>query len=134
MRRRTKVTELIQQREGLGGEIVQLFYSRNTGMIHGDNGFDVTFNEESLVVGLSYSELSLGQKVSYGLFFATGAKVPTAINVHAESGAQPGTTEESEDSVSAKASLGEVGWLREWSRLENGPLAFSVRRAGLREC
>lgn len=109
MRRRTKVTELIQQREGLGGEIVELFYSRNTGMIHGDNGFDVTFNEESLVVGLSYSELSLGQKVSHGLFFATGAKVPTAINVRAESDAQPGTTEEAEDSVSAKASLSEVG-------------------------
>lgn len=80
---------------------MQLFYSRNTGMIHGDNGFDVT--------GLSYSKLSLGQKVSYGLFFATGAKVPTAINVQAESDAQPGTTEEAEDSVSARASLSEVG-------------------------
>ena len=50
-------------------------------MIHGDDGYNVTFNQESLVVGLSNRELRLGLKVTYGIFFATGAKVPTAINV-----------------------------------------------------
>ena len=72
MRRRVKVRKLMQ-REGLGGEVVELFHSRSTGMIHGDDGYNVTFDEESLVVGLSYGELSLGLKVSYGLFFAAGA-------------------------------------------------------------
>jgi hypothetical protein len=78
MKRRIKVRELMQ-REGLRGEIVQLFHSGRTGMIHGYDGYDVTFNEESLVVGMSYSELSLGLKVSYGIFFATSAKLPSAI-------------------------------------------------------
>jgi len=87
MKRRIKVRELMQ-REGLRGEVVELFHSRNTGMIHGDDGYDVTFNHESLVVGLSYRELSLGQKVSYGIFFAMGAKIPAAINVQPASGTQ----------------------------------------------
>jgi hypothetical protein len=80
MKRRIRVREL-RRREGLRGEIVQLFHSRRTGVIHGDDGYDVTFNEESLVVGLSYGELSLGLKVCYGIFFAAGAKLPTGINV-----------------------------------------------------
>jgi hypothetical protein len=42
-------------------------------------GYDVTFNEESLVVAMSYGELSLGLKVSSRDFFATGAKFPSAI-------------------------------------------------------
>jgi hypothetical protein len=50
MKRRIRVGELMQ-REGLRGEITQLFHSRRMGMIHGDDGYDVTFNEESLVVG-----------------------------------------------------------------------------------
>lgn len=80
------------QREGLRGEAVQLFHSRSTGMIHGYDGYEVSFNEESLVIGLSYRELWLGLKVSYEIFFATGAKIPTAINV------QPlGQTESAED-------------------------------------
>ena len=87
MKRRIKGCELIQ-REDLRGEVVGLFHSRNTGMIHGDDGYDVTFNQESLVVGVSYRELSLGLNVSYGIFFATGTKVPTAINVHPASGVQ----------------------------------------------
>lgn len=58
MKRRIKVRELIQ-REDLRGEVVELFHSRNTGMIHGDDGYDVTFSQESLVVGVSYRELSL---------------------------------------------------------------------------
>jgi hypothetical protein len=49
MKRRIKVRELIQ-REELRGEVVELFHSRNTGMIHGDDGYDVTFSQESLVV------------------------------------------------------------------------------------
>jgi hypothetical protein len=103
MRRRMKVRELMQ-REGLHGEVVQLFHSRSTGMIHGDDGYDVTFNEESLVVGLGYSELSLGLRVSYGLFFATGAKLPTAINVQPASGGQSETTEVPEQTVLARVS------------------------------
>ena len=80
MRRRVKVRELMQ-REGLNGEVVNLFPSQSAGIIHGDDGYDVAFNDESLVVGLGYSELSIGQRVSYGIFFAAGARVPVAINV-----------------------------------------------------
>jgi hypothetical protein len=102
MKRRVKVRELMQ-REGLRGEIVQLFNSRSTGMIHGSNGYDVTFNEESLVVGLSYSELSLGLKVSYGIVFAKGARVPSAINVQPTSGVPAETMEKADGMVSARA-------------------------------
>ena len=102
MKRRIRVRELMQ-REGLRGEIVQLFHSRRTGMIHGDDGYDVTFNEESLVVGLSYGELSLGLKVSYGIFFATGAKLPTGINVQPLVGGPVGTSEDAESVISASA-------------------------------
>jgi len=65
-------------------------------MIHGDDGYNVTFNQESLVVGLSNRELRLGLKVTYGIFFATGAKVPTAINVMPALG-QTGKTEDREN-------------------------------------
>ena len=101
MRRRAKVRELMQ-REGLSGEIVQLFHSQSTGIIHGDDGYDVTFNEESLVVGLGYRELGLGLKVSYGIFFATGAKVPTAINVQPVSGGRTEATQGAENAASAR--------------------------------
>jgi hypothetical protein len=97
----------LMQREGLRGEIVQLFHSRRTGMIHGDDGYDVTFNEESLVVGLNYRELRLDLKVSYGIFFATGAKLPTAINVQPAVGGSTERTEDAENAVSARA--GETG-------------------------
>ena len=80
MRVRIKVRELMQ-RESLSGEVVNLFPSWHTGIIHGDEGYDVAFNDESLVVGFGYSELSVGQRVSYGIFFTAGAKVPVAINV-----------------------------------------------------
>ncbi len=102
MRRRIRVRELMQ-RDGLRGEIMQLFHSRRTGMIHGDDGYDVTFNEESLVVGLSYGELSLGLKVSYGIFFATGAKLPTGINVQPAVGGPTATSEDAENVISARA-------------------------------
>ncbi len=85
MRRGVKVRELMQ-RVGLSGEVVALFHSGRTGMIHGDDGYDVTFNEESLVVGLAYGDVGIGQQVYYGIFFAKGAKVPTAINVRTASG------------------------------------------------
>ena len=88
MRRCIRVGELIQ-REGLRGEIMQLFHSRRTGMIHGDDGYDVTFNEESLVVGLSYGELSLGLRVSYGSFSPRGRSFPLALMCSLRSGAQP---------------------------------------------
>lgn len=75
---RVRVRELMR-RQGLSGEIVRLFHSQRTGIIHGDDGYDVAFSEEAPVVGLGYPELGLGLKVSYGVFFATGSKVPTAI-------------------------------------------------------
>lgn len=102
MKKCVRVRELMQ-REGLRGEIVQLFHSRRTGMIHGDDGYVVTFNEESLVVGLSYGELSLGLKASYGIFVATGAKLPTGIIVHPAIGGPTGTSEDAENVISARA-------------------------------
>jgi len=102
MKRRIRVRELMQ-REGLRGEIAQLSHSRRTGMIHRDDGYDVSFNEESLVVGLGYGELSLGLKVSYGIFFATGAKLPTGINVQPAVGGPTGTRENAENAISARA-------------------------------
>ena len=51
MRKRVKIRELMQ-REGLHGEIVPLFHLQSTGITHGDDGYDVTFKEESLVVGV----------------------------------------------------------------------------------
>jgi len=91
------------QREGLTGEVVTLFHSRSTGIIHGDDGYDVTFNEESLVVGLTYCEIGIGQRVSYGIFFATGAKLPTAINVQPASSGRTEATKDSESTLSARA-------------------------------
>ncbi len=102
MRRRVKVRELMQ-REGLSGEVVQLFYAQRTGIIHGGDGYDVTFNEESLVVGFCYGEIGIGLKVSYGIFFATGAKVPTAINVQPGSCARTEELQDSENAVAAGA-------------------------------
>ncbi len=102
MRSRVKIGELMQ-REGLSGEVVTLFHSRSTGIIHGDDGYDVTFNEESLVVGLAYSKLGIGLRVSYGIFFSTGAKVPTAINVQPASGGRTEATQDSESALSARA-------------------------------
>lgn len=107
MKKRVRVKELMQ-REGLRGEIVQLFHLRRTGMIHGDDGYDVTFNEESLVMSLSYDELSLGLKVSYGIFFATGAKLPTGINVQPAVGGPTATTEHAENVLAARAGGTEV--------------------------
>lgn len=105
MKKRLKVRELMQ-RERLRGEIVELFHLRNTGMIHGEDGYDVAFNQESLVVGLSYRKLSLGLRVTYGIFFATGAKVPTDINVMPALG-QTEKTEDRENVRSAR--VGEFG-------------------------
>src|SRR5712664_1308516 len=51
--------------------------------------------------GLSYGELSLGLKVSYGIFFATGAKLPTGINVQRAVGGPTATTEDAENVISA---------------------------------
>jgi hypothetical protein len=102
MKRRIKVRELMQ-REGLRGEVVQLFHLRNTGIIHGNDGYDVTFDEESLALGLGYSELGLGLKVSYGIFFATGARIPTAINVQPAFGGQTETAANAENMSAARA-------------------------------
>jgi hypothetical protein len=93
MRRGVKVRELMQ-REGLSGEVVTLFHSGRTGIIHGDDGYDVTFNEESLIVGLTYSQVGIGLRVSYGVFFGAGAKVPTAINVRPASGSRSEATQD----------------------------------------
>ena len=101
MRRGVKVRELMQ-REGLSGEVVTLFYSGRTGIIHGDDGYDVTFNEESLVVGLAYGGLGIGLRVSYGIFFAAGARIPTAINVRPASSSRTETTQDAENAVLAR--------------------------------
>ncbi len=90
MRRGVKVRELMQ-REGLSGEVVTLFYSGRTGII-----------QESLVVGLAYGDLGIGLRVSYGIFFGTGAKVPTAINVRPASGSRTEITQDAENAVSAR--------------------------------
>ena len=102
MRTRFEVGQLMQ-REGLSGEVVTLFHSRGTGIIRGDDGYDVTFNEESLVVGLAYCEIGIGLRVSYGIFFATGAKLPTAINVQPASCGLTEATKDSESTLSARA-------------------------------
>ncbi|MBI3668384.1 MAG: hypothetical protein HY237_01170 [Acidobacteria bacterium] len=80
MRGRVKVRDLMRKQD-LTGEGVSLFPARNTGIIHGDEGYDVTFNDESLAVGIAYAGLCVGQRVSYSIFFAARAKVPVAINV-----------------------------------------------------
>ena len=66
----------------------------------------VAFNQESLAVGLSYRELSLGLRVTYGIFFATGAKIPTDINVMPALG-QTEKTQDRENVRSAR--VGEFG-------------------------
>ncbi len=80
MRGRVKVGDLMRKQD-FTGEVVSLFPARNTGIIHGDDGYDVTFNDESLAVGIAYAGLCVGQRVSYSIFFAARAKVPVAINV-----------------------------------------------------
>jgi hypothetical protein len=80
MMNRIKVAELMRK-EGIQGKVIKLFPSWHTGIIHGEEGTDVTFGEDSLVAGFSYSELCLGLCVSYSFSFATGAKVPTAVNL-----------------------------------------------------
>ncbi len=87
MRRGVKVRELMQ-REGLSGEVVTLFYSGRTGIIHGDDGYDVTFNEESLVVGLAYGDLGIGLRAS---------------------GSRAKITQDAENAVSARARGGGFG-------------------------
>ena len=91
------------QLEGLSGAVVRLFPSGRTGIIHGDDGYDVTFNEQSLVVGLGYGDLGIGLRVSYGILFATGAKVPTAISVMPALG-QVEKAEDRESLTSARVS------------------------------
>lgn len=102
MKRRINVKELMR-REGLRGEVVQLFHSPRTGIIHGDDGYDVAFNPESLVVGAGYDELEIGLRVSYGIFFATGAKLPTAINVRPTPSQREEPERLAQEPVSAKA-------------------------------
>src|SRR5260370_1865532 len=102
MRRGVKVRELMQ-REGLSGEVVTLFHSGRTGIIQGDDGYDVTFNEEALVVGLAYGDVGIGLRVSYGIFFSTRATVPTAINVQPDSGCRLKISQDTEHGISAGA-------------------------------
>ena len=79
--------------------MVNLFATWHTGIIQGDDGYDVSFDEESLVVGCSYGELSVGLRVSYGVFFATGARVPTAINMQPALENQTEGTPEPDDAI-----------------------------------
>jgi hypothetical protein len=101
MTHRIKVKELMQL-EGLNGEVVNLFSSWRTGIIHGDDGYDVTFSDDSLVVGFSFGELSVGLRVSYGVFFASGAKVPTAINMQPVRADETGEASELVDKVTPR--------------------------------
>ncbi len=68
-------------REGLSGEVVKLFPSCHTGIVHGDDGYDVTFSDDSLALAFNYAQMSLGLRVSYGVLFAASAKIPTAVNL-----------------------------------------------------
>lgn len=73
---RIRVKEL-SQKQGLRGEVVNLFYSWRTGNIHGNDG----------------------------IFFARGAKVPTAINmqrVHTDQAEAP-------DEIADRVSSPQVG-------------------------
>jgi hypothetical protein len=101
---RIKVRELLQ-REGLKGEVVNLFPSWHTGIIHGDDEYDVAFSDDSLVVGFSYGDLFVGLRVSYGVFFAAGAKVSSAINM------QPVRVDQTEEvrSLADKVTRRQVG-------------------------
>jgi len=54
------------------------------------------------VVGLGYSALCPGLKGSYGIYFATGAKVLTAIDVQPAFGGSTETAEVPEPTVSAR--------------------------------
>ncbi len=65
----------------LKGEIVLLFRPKNTGIIRGDDGYDVGFHALS-VVGATYRDLCLGERVIYQLSFPRNGKIPTAMNVH----------------------------------------------------
>jgi hypothetical protein len=93
---------VLMQREGLSGEVVNLFPSWHTGIIHGDDGYDVTFSDESLAVGFDYSEVFVGLRVSYGVFFAAGVKVPSAINVLPDRTAPECGPDNLEDSVTPR--------------------------------
>ncbi|HVB57569.1 MAG TPA: hypothetical protein VNE63_14260 [Candidatus Acidoferrales bacterium] len=93
---------VLMQREGLSGEVVNLFPSWHTGIIHGDDGYDVTFSDESLAVGFDYREVFVGLRVSYGVFFAAGVKVPAAINVLPDRTAPACESDNPEDSVTPR--------------------------------
>jgi hypothetical protein len=80
MKYRVRITELVTD-EKVSGEVANLFPRWHTGIIRGDDGYDVAFNDESLIVGMAYEELNVGRRVSYGIFFARGCKAPVAINV-----------------------------------------------------
>jgi hypothetical protein len=79
MTRRISVKKLVRA-EKLSGEIARLFRRWSSGIIHGDDGFDVAFNFLS-TEGVSYSDLCLGQRVSYRLHFPKDGKVPVATHV-----------------------------------------------------
>lgn len=88
MTRRVSVKKLIRA-EKLSGEVTRLFRHWSSGIIHGDDGFDVAFNFLS-TEGVSYSDLCLGQRVSYRLHFPKGGKVPVAT--HVQPSVEQGTT------------------------------------------
>ena len=75
---RIRVRELAQ-REGLKGKVLNLFPSWHIGIIHGDDGYDVTFREDSLVVGFSYAELSVGREFLTASFFLQGPRFPLRL-------------------------------------------------------
>lgn len=64
----------------LKGAIVLLFRPQNTGIIRGDDGYDSGFHAVS-VVGTSYRDLCVGDRVTYQFSFSKNGKIPTAMNV-----------------------------------------------------
>jgi len=77
----------------LKGEIVRLFHRQDTGIIRGDDGYDVGFHALS-VEGTSYAALFLGERVTYQLSFSRNGKIPTAMNVQPDHCSEPLSKEE----------------------------------------
>lgn len=64
----------------LKGTVVCLFREQNTGILRGDDGYDVGFHAV-VVAGAAYKDLFAGERVTYQLSFSKNRKVPTAMNV-----------------------------------------------------
>lgn len=64
----------------LKGAIVCLFREQSTGIIRGDDGYDVGFHALA-VAGAAYKDLFAGERVTYQLSFSKNGKVATAMSL-----------------------------------------------------